>query len=145
VPLPYEERFRDRVGKLIAIGEYKLEEKVPLADIVLAKYSRKAKLSTGGVIGKIVLWDAPGIGAWKELPLPAARARIYVEKRTYRVRWIPYRTITELVELEILTSGRFLVGRPKEGGATLLVADRQFKEAWAYGPKGKRRLLSKRG
>ena len=141
MPLPYEERFKDRVGKLVAVGEYKPEEEVPLADIVLIKYSREAKLLSGESAGKIVLWDVPGIGAWKELPLPATRARVYVEKRAYRVRWIPYRTVAELAELEILIGGRFLVGRLQESGATLLVADRRFREAWAYGPRGKRRLL----
>ncbi len=138
MPLPYKDRFRDRHTKLVPVGDYRLDQVFSVGGVKIAKYSRRATTPSGEEARKIILWDAEGIGAWKELPLPAARARVYVEKRSYRVRWLPYRSVVSKKWPHQTLDGRFLIAKPATEGYALLVADRAFKEAWAYGLRGKR-------
>ena len=142
MPLPYGDRFKDRRGKLIPIGDYRLDRVYSLGVVRIARYSRKVTTASSEGASEIILWDAEGIGAWKKLPLPATRARVYVEKRLYRVRWLPYRSVASRKWPHQMLDGRFLIARPETEAYVLIVADRVFKEAWAYGPRGKRGPLT---
>jgi len=109
IVMPYDQRFRDSLRRFRPVGGYRYVGEIKLARLRILNYQRSVQVIQSGELMEISLWDLPGLGAWKVTPPVGSSVRVYVNKRTLRVQWLPYRELRLLLSHVIasVNLGRF--------------------------------------